>query len=52
MSEVLEVLDLPLSSMFKEKNLAQKERQPAFAVIEPETLAQESLGCLLEPSAS
>ena len=52
MSEELEVLDLPLSSIFKEKKLAKKERQPAFAGIKPETLAQESLGYLPEPSAS
>ena len=54
MSEELEVLDLPLSSIFKEKRVSyKKERALAgFAGIEPGPLAQESLGYLPEPSAS
>ena len=53
MSEELEVLELPLSSTFKDKiKLRKKEHKPAFAGIESGPVAQESLGYLPEPSAS
>ena len=53
MSEELEVLDLPLLSIFKEKcKLRKRECQPAFVGIEPEPLGQESLDYLPEPSTS